>query len=211
MYSSLSFIANWTFPLACYPVNFSTCLLISFSVITFNLIVHIYMLLSGMIQMEPLPQAFFFPLTQFLPSAYRKNLSELDEVQRYFSQKLTKSFPDFSYGNTSRPSHEEQESDHRGSMSREVDPNGCHLLERSSQLVSQVSSLISGKLSPGLELVVRSCLKGSANILCVQDQLLVLVICACWSRGREVCRDFQTPLTNDNVELKHWVRRFSGN
>ncbi|NWS50023.1 C2CD3 protein, partial [Probosciger aterrimus] len=78
-----------------------------------------------------------------LLTALRKNLSELDEVQRYFNQKLTKSFPDFRYGNTSKPSHEEQKSDHRGSVSREVDPNGCHLLERSSQLVSQVSSLIS--------------------------------------------------------------------
>ncbi|NXY46209.1 C2CD3 protein, partial [Ceuthmochares aereus] len=77
-----------------------------------------------------------------LLSALRKNLSELDEVQRYFSQKLTRSFPDFAYGNTSKPSHEEQESDHGGSMSREVDANGRHLLERSSQLVSQVSSLI---------------------------------------------------------------------
>ncbi|KAM9301232.1 C2 domain-containing protein 3 [Morus bassanus] len=78
-----------------------------------------------------------------LLTALRKNLSELDEVQRYFSQKLTRSFPDFSYGNTSKPSHEEQESHHQSSMSREVDPNGCHLLEKSSQLVSQVSSLIS--------------------------------------------------------------------
>ncbi|XP_059672424.1 C2 domain-containing protein 3 [Gavia stellata] len=77
-----------------------------------------------------------------LLSALRKNLSELDEVQRYFSQKLTRSFPDFSYGNTSKPSHEERESDHQGLMSREADPNGCHLLEKSSQLVSQVSSLI---------------------------------------------------------------------
>ncbi|KAM9602112.1 C2 domain-containing protein 3 isoform 1-T2 [Morphnus guianensis] len=77
-----------------------------------------------------------------LLTALRKNLSELDEVQRYFSQKLTRSFPDFSYGNASKPSREERESDHRGSMSREVDPNGCHLLEKSSQLVSQVSSLI---------------------------------------------------------------------
>ncbi|NXE94406.1 C2CD3 protein, partial [Menura novaehollandiae] len=74
-----------------------------------------------------------------LLTALRKNLSELDEVQRYFSQKLTRSFPDFS---TSKPSHEEGESDHRGSRSREVDPKGCHLLEKSSQLVSQVSSLI---------------------------------------------------------------------
>ncbi|NXA65660.1 C2CD3 protein, partial [Mohoua ochrocephala] len=74
-----------------------------------------------------------------LLTALRKNLSELDEVQRYFSQKLTRSFPDFS---TSKPSHEEWESDCQGSMSREVDPKGCHLLEKSSQLVSQVSSLI---------------------------------------------------------------------
>ncbi|XP_027758774.1 C2 domain-containing protein 3 isoform X4 [Empidonax traillii] len=77
-----------------------------------------------------------------LLTALRKNLSELDEVQRYFSQKLTRSFPDFSYGNTSKPSHKEQERDHQGSMSRELDPKGCHLLEKSSQLVSQVSSLI---------------------------------------------------------------------
>ncbi|XP_050188605.1 C2 domain-containing protein 3 [Myiozetetes cayanensis] len=77
-----------------------------------------------------------------LLTALRKNLSELDEVQRYFSQKLTRSFPDFSYGNTSKPSHEEQERDNQGSVSRELDPKGCHLLEKSSQLVSQVSSLI---------------------------------------------------------------------
>ncbi|NWW21111.1 C2CD3 protein, partial [Falcunculus frontatus] len=74
-----------------------------------------------------------------LLTALRKNLSELDEVQRYFSQKLTRSFPDFS---TSKPSHEEWERDHQGLMSREVDPKGHHLLEKSSQLVSQVSSLI---------------------------------------------------------------------
>ncbi|XP_059726637.1 C2 domain-containing protein 3 isoform X3 [Haemorhous mexicanus] len=74
-----------------------------------------------------------------LLTALRKNLSELDEVQRYFSEKLTRSFPDFS---TSRPGHGEWESDHQGSLGREVDPKGCHLLEKSSQLVSQVSSLI---------------------------------------------------------------------
>ncbi|NXK56765.1 C2CD3 protein, partial [Chauna torquata] len=78
-----------------------------------------------------------------LLTALRKNLSELDEVQRYFSQKLTRSFPDFSYGNTSKPSREEQDSDHQGLRSRGVDPNGCHLLKKSGQLVSQVSSLIS--------------------------------------------------------------------
>ncbi|NXE15923.1 C2CD3 protein, partial [Lophotis ruficrista] len=79
-----------------------------------------------------------------LLTALRKNLSELDEVQRYFSQKLTRSFPDFGYGNTSTPSREERESDHRGAVSREADPSACHLLEKSSQLVSRVSSLIDG-------------------------------------------------------------------
>uniref|UniRef100_A0A669R0X4 C2 domain containing 3 centriole elongation regulator n=1 Tax=Phasianus colchicus TaxID=9054 RepID=A0A669R0X4_PHACC len=78
-----------------------------------------------------------------LLTALRKNLSELDEVQRYFSQKLTRSLPDFSDGNRSQPSHGEQEGDHQGLRSREVDPNQCHLLRKSSQLVSQVSSLIS--------------------------------------------------------------------
>ncbi|XP_075270929.1 C2 domain-containing protein 3 isoform X2 [Opisthocomus hoazin] len=77
-----------------------------------------------------------------LLTALRKNLSELDEVQRYFSQKLTGSFPDFGYGNASQPSHGEPESDRRGLMSREADPSRCHLLEKSSQLVSRVSSLI---------------------------------------------------------------------
>ncbi|NXD87629.1 C2CD3 protein, partial [Halcyon senegalensis] len=77
-----------------------------------------------------------------LLTALRKNLRELDEVQRYFNQKLTRSFPDFSHGNTSKSSCEEQESDHPGLMSRELDANGCHLLEKSSQLVSRVSSLI---------------------------------------------------------------------
>ncbi|KAM6291413.1 C2 domain-containing protein 3 [Porphyrio hochstetteri] len=78
-----------------------------------------------------------------LLTTLRKNLSELDEVQRYFNQKLTGSFLDPSYGNTSKPSHEERESDHQSLRSRETHPNACHLLEQSSQLVSQVSSLIS--------------------------------------------------------------------
>ncbi|KFP84851.1 C2 domain-containing protein 3, partial [Apaloderma vittatum] len=77
-----------------------------------------------------------------LLTALRKNLSELDEVQRYFSQKLTRSFPDFGAGNASKPSREKQESDNRGSVSKEVDPDGCRLLEKSSRLVRQVSSLI---------------------------------------------------------------------
>uniref|UniRef100_A0A8C0F4J9 C2 domain containing 3 centriole elongation regulator n=1 Tax=Bubo bubo TaxID=30461 RepID=A0A8C0F4J9_BUBBB len=87
-------------------------------------------------QMDSLP----LPSRDSLLTALRKNLRELDEVQRYFSQKLTRSFPDFSY--TPKPSHEEQERGPRGLMNREGDPDGCRLLEKSSQLVSQVSSLI---------------------------------------------------------------------
>ncbi|KFO92990.1 C2 domain-containing protein 3, partial [Buceros rhinoceros silvestris] len=77
-----------------------------------------------------------------LLTALRKNLSELDEVQRYFSQKLTRSFPDFSYENTSKPSREEQENHHRGLMSGEADHDVRHVLDKSSRLVSEVSSLI---------------------------------------------------------------------
>ncbi|XP_051464602.1 C2 domain-containing protein 3 isoform X2 [Apus apus] len=95
---------------------------------------------------ESLQQAQGDPLSlssrASLLSALRKNLSELDELQRYFSQKLTRSFPDFSYGSTSKPRPEEPESDHQGLMSREVNPKRCCILEKSGQLVSQVSSLI---------------------------------------------------------------------
>jgi len=110
-------------------------------------------------------------------------LSELDEVQRYFSQKLTGSFPDFGYGNASQPSHGEPESDRRGLMSREADPSRCHLLEKSRQLVSRVSSLINGELSLGLGFLVRSCLKVSSNCLGNRDPFLVLVVSTCWSFG----------------------------
>lgn len=115
----------------------------------------------------------------FLTTAYRKNLSELDEVQRYFSQKLTRSLPDFSDGNRSQPSHGEQEGDHQGLRSREVDPNRCHLLRKSSQLVSQVSSLISGKLLLGLGFLVRSCTEAFLKSSCNRNQCLVMVVSMC--------------------------------
>ncbi|NXR09240.1 C2CD3 protein, partial [Semnornis frantzii] len=73
-----------------------------------------------------------------LLTALRQNLSELDEVQRYFRQKLSRSLPDF----TCRPCREQQRSDLQGSGSKAADPKGSHLLERSNQLVCQVSSLI---------------------------------------------------------------------
>ncbi|NXW85909.1 C2CD3 protein, partial [Alopecoenas beccarii] len=108
-----------------------------------------------------------------LLTALRKNLSELDEVQRYFSQKLTRSFPDFGDGDASKPSPGERK-DHRGSTSQEVDPGSHHLLEKSSQLVSQVSSLIND-----LQIITKNT-KESSNVpqdssrkldaTCVPDQ-----------------------------------------
>uniref|UniRef100_A0A8D2IS41 C2 domain containing 3 centriole elongation regulator n=1 Tax=Varanus komodoensis TaxID=61221 RepID=A0A8D2IS41_VARKO len=67
----------------------------------------------------------------------RKNLSELDEIQRYFHQKLTKPYPDVgpSGRNLDDPG------------ARTVDPTGRHLLAKSNHLVSQVSSLLVGELN----------------------------------------------------------------
>ncbi|XP_064000135.1 C2 domain-containing protein 3-like [Pogoniulus pusillus] len=72
-----------------------------------------------------------------LLTALRQNLSELDEVQRYLRQKLSRSLPDF----TSRPQCEEQSSDQQGLGSKAADPKGSHLVEGSSQLLCQASSL----------------------------------------------------------------------
>ncbi|KAM8821602.1 C2 domain-containing protein 3 [Eudromia elegans] len=77
-----------------------------------------------------------------LLAALRKNLTELDEVQKYFNQKLTRAFPDFTAGNTSQLGREEPQGDRQGLKSRAVDAHGRRLLAKSSQLVSQVSSLI---------------------------------------------------------------------
>ncbi|XP_075775699.1 C2 domain-containing protein 3 isoform X2 [Pelodiscus sinensis] len=72
-----------------------------------------------------------------LLSALRKNLTELDEIQRYFNQKLTGSFPTIDCGSTSK-----QDGDCLEFRTRTVDPDRHHLLEKSSHLVSQVSMLI---------------------------------------------------------------------
>ncbi|XP_067389401.1 C2 domain-containing protein 3 isoform X2 [Emydura macquarii macquarii] len=77
-----------------------------------------------------------------LLTTLRRNLTELDEIQRYFSQKLTSSFPDFGYGSTSKRNPEQQEGDCQEFGTRTLDRDGHHLLEKSSHLVSQVSTLI---------------------------------------------------------------------
>lgn len=71
-------------------------------------------------------------------TSLRKNLSELDEIQKYFTQKLNKPFLPFSSPSSPALS-KSQESP--GASSR--DPENQCILEKSSNLVLQVSSLIS--------------------------------------------------------------------
>nr|XP_060623141.1 C2 domain-containing protein 3 [Anolis sagrei ordinatus] len=74
-----------------------------------------------------------------VPTHQGKNLCELDEIQKYFSQKLTRPFPDVDL--LQRPTDKLSQS-RQNSATRLVDPEGCQLLEKSNNLVSQVSSLI---------------------------------------------------------------------
>uniref|UniRef100_A0A8C3SLZ1 C2 domain containing 3 centriole elongation regulator n=1 Tax=Chelydra serpentina TaxID=8475 RepID=A0A8C3SLZ1_CHESE len=98
-----------------------------------------------------------------LLTALRRNLTELDEIQRYFSQKLTSSFPDVAYGITSKRNREQQDGDCQEFGTRMEDPDGHHLLEKSSHLVSQVSTLIND-----LQTITKNT-KESSNVL--QDNI----------------------------------------
>ncbi|XP_069496239.1 C2 domain-containing protein 3 isoform X2 [Ambystoma mexicanum] len=76
-----------------------------------------------------------------LLSALRKNLGELDDIQRYFNQKLTVPFPSINHGSPMRRSQE---------VFRErivpeatiVDTDSQQLLDKTKMLVSQVSDMI---------------------------------------------------------------------
>nr|XP_055212750.1 C2 domain-containing protein 3 isoform X3 [Gorilla gorilla gorilla] len=76
-------------------------------------------------------------------TSLRKNLSELDQIQRYFSQKLTKPFLPLSpQTQTAISQHQESCRDHLGPGASSLDPGSQCILEKSSNLVLQVSSLI---------------------------------------------------------------------
>nr|XP_054296910.1 C2 domain-containing protein 3 isoform X3 [Pongo pygmaeus] len=78
-------------------------------------------------------------------TSLRKNLSELDQIQRYFSQKLTKPFLPLSpQTQTAISQHQESCRDHLGPGASSLDPGSQCILEKSSNLVLQVSSLITG-------------------------------------------------------------------
>lgn len=70
------------------------------------------------------------------PIFCRKKLSELDNIQRYFSCKI--STPTF-------PSVTEQDSPTKREERRESETDASHLLLKSNQLVGEVNSIISGE------------------------------------------------------------------
>nr|XP_045001121.1 C2 domain-containing protein 3 isoform X2 [Jaculus jaculus] len=77
-------------------------------------------------------------------TSLRRNLSELDEIQQYFSQKLSKPF--LPSGSHSHPAVTQCQESHKHSLgtgTSSQDPESQSILEKSSNLVLQVSSLIS--------------------------------------------------------------------
>ncbi|KAL1774412.1 C2 domain-containing protein 3 [Sigmodon hispidus] len=77
-------------------------------------------------------------------TSLRKNLSELDEIQKYFTQKLSKPFLPFSsHGSPAISKSQESQRDAVDPRTSSQDPENQCILEKSSNLVLQVSSLIS--------------------------------------------------------------------
>ncbi|XP_054432239.1 C2 domain-containing protein 3 [Pteronotus mesoamericanus] len=76
-------------------------------------------------------------------TSLRRNMSELDQIQRYFSQKLTKPLLTLSpQTQTISQCHESPTRDHCGPGASSLDSESQCILEKSNNLVLQVSSLI---------------------------------------------------------------------
>ncbi|XP_075956209.1 C2 domain-containing protein 3 [Anarhichas minor] len=84
------------------------------------------------------------PSSSFLFSALRKKLSELDNIQRYFSRKI--STPTF-------PSMSEQDCHAKREEQRDTETDTCQLLLKSNHLVGQVNNIISGLRGNHLETI----------------------------------------------------------
>ncbi|KAI9544847.1 hypothetical protein NQZ68_042157, partial [Dissostichus eleginoides] len=104
------------------------------------------------------------PSSSFLFSALRKKLSELDNIQRYFSRKLsTPTFPP-----TSEPDCQTSQEEQRDS-----DTDTRQLLLKSKHLVGQADNIISGLRGSHLETIPSDHLSSSATSL-VGDNTLKL-------------------------------------
>ncbi|KAM4796190.1 C2 domain-containing protein 3 [Rhinophrynus dorsalis] len=80
-----------------------------------------------------------------LLSALRKNLSELDDIQKYFNQKLYRSIPSRAPSADSTVQNTQvHPPDNTSAEQQEEESDAQQLLKKSSFLVSQVSSLITG-------------------------------------------------------------------
>ncbi|XP_058161919.1 C2 domain-containing protein 3 isoform X2 [Dasypus novemcinctus] len=78
-----------------------------------------------------------------LLNSLRRNLSELDQIQQYFSQKLTKSFLPLSpQTHNAILQCQESNEDHHEPEASVLNPESQCILEKSNNLVLQVSSLI---------------------------------------------------------------------
>ncbi|XP_016063951.1 PREDICTED: C2 domain-containing protein 3 isoform X2 [Miniopterus natalensis] len=75
-------------------------------------------------------------------TSLRRNLSELDQIQRYFSQKLTKPLLPLSPQAQAVLQCQQSHGDHCGPGASCLDTESQCILEKSNNLVSQVSSLI---------------------------------------------------------------------
>ncbi|XP_068441381.1 C2 domain-containing protein 3 isoform X2 [Clinocottus analis] len=77
------------------------------------------------------------PSSSFLFSTLRKKLSELDNIQRYFSRKIpTPTFPSMS--------EQDCHAKHEDEKQRDTGTDTCQLLLKSNHLVGQVNNIISG-------------------------------------------------------------------
>ncbi|XP_032709003.1 C2 domain-containing protein 3 isoform X10 [Lontra canadensis] len=75
-------------------------------------------------------------------TSLRRNLNELDQIQQYFSQKLSKPLLPLSPQTHNILQCQESHRDHRGPGDSSLDPESQCILEKSNNLVLQVSSLI---------------------------------------------------------------------
>ncbi|XP_074072953.1 C2 domain-containing protein 3 isoform X2 [Macrotis lagotis] len=93
------------------------------------------------IQSDGQVNSLAFSSHSLLLTSLRKNLNELDQIQRYFNQKLTKSYPQLNFSHPAQPPWESKDS-HQGTETKSMDLGSHYILEKSNHLVSQVSTLI---------------------------------------------------------------------
>ncbi|XP_031817282.1 C2 domain-containing protein 3 isoform X7 [Sarcophilus harrisii] len=96
---------------------------------------------EGIIHNDSQENSLAFASHNSLLTSLRKNLNELDQIQRYFNQKLTKSYPQLTFSHSVQPPQESRDN-HREAEAGSLNLGSHNILEKSNYLVSQVSALI---------------------------------------------------------------------